>query len=518
VSEERELPKGWIWTKLAHVLPIQYGKGLTVANRISSGEVPVYGSNGIIGYHNQALTSRATLIIGRKGSVGSVHYSPVSCWPIDTTYFAEEELYINLKFFMHLLSTLNLKQFDKSTAVPGLNRDDYNALTIPLPPLAEQQRIVSVIEQQFSRQDVAIATLKRVQANLKRARTALLKEAVEGTLTQKWRQAHPGNESASTLLQCILDKRRARWEADLRAKGKDPKKARYAEPLAPKIEEDWESLPEEWCWANMGQIAYIQGGIQKQPSRKPVKNAFPYLRVANVLRGYLDLSHIEKMELFENELETLRLQPGDLLIVEGNGSKTEIGRSALWNGEIDDCVHQNHIIRVRTTNVLSKYLDYYWNSPRGRLRVMKAAASTNGLYTLSTDKIARIPIPLPPLAEQEQIVTEVERRLSQFEKQEALVKELLKSFEKQRQAILQRAFSGRLVPQDENDEPASVLLERIQQECKKREKKKAPRYLYPNMNGERFKVDPHEVVQEELWGHADKKVVAEQSELWQNTE
>src|SRR5579863_8682809 len=106
-------------------------------------------------------------------------------------------------------------------------------------------------------------------------------------------------------------------------------------------------LPEGWEWVETGSIAEVQGGIQKQPKRKPVANMYPFLRVANVPRGRLDLSDVHKVELFDGEIERYRLRLGDLLVVEGNGSLEQIGRAAQWGGEIEDCVHQNHLIRVR---------------------------------------------------------------------------------------------------------------------------------------------------------------------------
>ena len=346
----------------------------------------------------------------------------------------------------------------------------------PLAPTNEQHRIVSAIEQQFTRLDTAVASLKSAQAKIKQYRTSLLKAAVEGELTKEWRVEHPTSETGAQLLARILAERRARWEeeqlAKMREKGITPKddkwKQAYKERRGPDVE-NLPALPEGWCWATVEQVAQIQGGIQKQPSRIPRQNAYPYLRVANVLRGRLDITTIEKMELFGNELDTLRLKSGDLLIVEGNGSKTEIGRSALWHEEIKDCVHQNHIIRVRLNHVLPKYVDFYWNSPDGNQRVMDVAASTTGLYTLSVNKISRLPVPLPPLTEQEQIVSEVEARLSDIAKLEEATENSLKRAAHERQSILREAFAGRLVPQDPEDEPASVLLERIREERKKRE-------------------------------------------------
>ena len=359
---------------------------------------------------------------------------------------------------------------------PAAHDDEFLAMETRIPPTNEQSRIVAAIEQQFTRLDNAVASLQSAHARIKQYRASLLKSAVEGELTKEWRAGHPAEETGEQLLRRILVERRARWEeaelAKMREKGIVPRdnkwKLAYKEPQEPDTK-DLPELPKEWGWATVEQVAQIQGGIQKQPSRVPRQNAYPYLRVANVFRGRLDLSVIEKMELFKNELETLRLKKGDLLIVEGNGSRTEIGRSALWNEEIKDCVHQNHIIRVRLKHVIPEYVDFYWNSPEGNRRVMDVAASTTGLYTLSINKISRLPLPLPPLTEQEQIVAEVEASLSNIAKLEETTENNLKRAEHERQSILQEAFAGRLVLQDMNDEPASVLLERIREERKKRE-------------------------------------------------
>jgi type I restriction enzyme, S subunit len=388
---------------------------------------------------------------------------------------------INPHLLYYYLSQKTFRQAARSamTGTAGQLRVPTTFLqgaSYPLAPTNEQNRIVAAIEQQFTRLDSAVASLRSAKARVKQYRTSLLKSAVEGELTKEWRIEHPGEETGEQLLKRILAERRKHWEeaelAKMREKGIVPRdnkwKQAYKEPLEPDIK-DLPVLPGGWCWATVEQVAQIQGGIQKQPSRAPRQNAYPYLRVANVLRGRLDLSVIEKMELFKNELETLRLKRGDLLIVEGNGSRTEIGRSALWNEEIKDCVHQNHIIRVRLNHVMPKYVDFYWNSPEGNQHVMDVAASTTGLYTLSINKISRLPIPLPPLAEQEQIVAEVEASLSNIAKLEEATENNLKRAEHERQSILLEAFAGHLVLQDMNDEPASVLLERIREERKKRE-------------------------------------------------
>ena len=141
-----------------------------------------------------------------------------------------------------------------ATAQPAFNVSKFRQLAIPLAPLAEQHRIVSAIEQQFTRLDVGVAALRRAQAKLKRYRAAVLKAAVEGKLTEAWRAEHPTTEPASILLENILKERRAKWEADLKAKGKDSAKVKYVEPAKPDME-GLPELPEGWCWATVRQLA-----------------------------------------------------------------------------------------------------------------------------------------------------------------------------------------------------------------------------------------------------------------------
>ncbi|MGC9380930.1 restriction endonuclease subunit S [Streptomyces sp. MH13] len=175
-------------------------------------------------------------------------------------------------------------------------------------------------------------------------------------------------------------------------------------------------LPDGWEWATLEQVAEVSGGIQKSPKRRPTQNHYPFLRVANVARGSLDLSDVHRVELFEGELERLRLQLGDLLVVEGNGSPDQIGRAAAWRGAIDNCVHQNHLIRVRPTAGLSwRYLELAWNSPVVSDQLLSVAQSSSGLYTLSTGKLKRVLLPIPPLAEQERIVEALDAQLSRID-------------------------------------------------------------------------------------------------------
>lgn len=349
-----------------------------------------------------------------------------------------------------------------TTNISNISSSKLSGITLTFPPLPEQHRIVAEIEKQFIRLDASVAALKRVQANLKRYRAGVLKAACEGKLVPTEAElayAEGRNyEPADRLLERILTERRARWETQENRRGK------YKEPVAPDTS-DLPELPEGWVWASVAQVAEVQGGVQKQPKRAPAANAYPFLRVANVLRGALDLEEVHQIEVFPGELEKLRLLSGDLLIVEGNGSPSQIGRMAIWKGEVENCVHQNHIIRARVPDrIVPQYVEAYWNSPVGSSRVLGVASSTSGLYTLSVSKVNTLPVPLPPLAEQHRIVAEVERRMSVIQQADATVEASLTRAERLRQSILKQAFSGKLVPQDPNDEPASELLKRIRAE------------------------------------------------------
>lgn len=158
------------------------------------------------------------------------------------------------------------------------------------------------------------------------------------------------------------------------------------------------------------EVADVQGGIQKQPRRAPMVNHHPFLRVANVTSSGLDLADVHRVELFGDELTRLRLEPGDLLVVEGNGSASQIGRAAMWDGSIEDCVHQNHLIRVRPKgSMLPGYLEAVWNSPEHRRKLMHVASSSSGLYTLSVSKLKQLTVPLPSFDEQRRVVDRVDQ-------------------------------------------------------------------------------------------------------------
>jgi restriction endonuclease S subunit len=182
-EEGGEYPVGWRYAALGEILPLKYGKARSEQFGYPRPDTQTFGSNGAFGTFERALTTKPTLIVGRKGAAGAVHYSPDPCWPIDTAYYTEGNEDAFLSFFRYLLESLQLVRLDRSTAIPSLSRDDYSARVVHFPEsLPEQRRIVAEIEKQFTRLEAGVAALRRVQANLKRYRAAVLKAACEGRL------------------------------------------------------------------------------------------------------------------------------------------------------------------------------------------------------------------------------------------------------------------------------------------------------------------------------------------------
>ena len=169
------------------------------------------------------------------------------------------------------------------------------------------------------------------------------------------------------------------------------------------------------------------------------------------------------MDFSPKEYETYRLRRGDILMAEASGTADEVGKPATWNDEIDGCCFQNTLIRVRAFPEVVQYLHCHLLSD-ARTGALGQAARGVGIHHLGAQRAEFWMVAIPPLDEQRRIVAEVERRLSAIQQTEATVEANLTRIERLRQSILTQGFSGKLVPQDPNDEPASKLLERIRVE------------------------------------------------------
>ena len=479
-KEMRGLPSGWRWARMSEVCSrVQDGTHFSPKEQTRIGDFKYVTAKNIKhwGLDLTELTyvpERVHREIYKRCNVekGDVLYIKDGVTTgIATVNTLDEEFSLLssvalLKPHREILDSLFLKYYLNSpegfrnmtgqmtgTAIKRLILQKIKASFVPVAPLAEQRRIVGEIEKQFTRLEVGVAALRRVQANLKRYRAAVLKAACEGRLVpteaelnksgsgvpplglgKKRQDAASTFETGEALLARILTERRQNWQG----------RGQYKEPAAP----DTAGLPtlaEGWTWARLEQLGLTFGGLTKNPKRAKLPKQLPYLRVANVYANELRLEEIEHIGVKDSELAKLLVRAGDLLIVEGNGSKDQIGRLAIWDGSIDPCLHQNHIIKVRSVEArMPKWILYWLQSPNGRHFVELVASSTSGLYTLSVNKVGDLPIAVPPLAEQTRIVAEVERRLSVVDELEAVVSANLQRATRLRQSILHKAFSGKL--------------------------------------------------------------------------
>ena len=408
------LPPGWAWAELGDLVTVldRMRVPLNKAEREKRlGSVPYYGATGPVDWIDEALFDEELLLLGEDGA-------PFLDPNKRKSYIIRGPSWVNnhahvLRALGDLTTSYYLKHYldfiDYGPHVTGttrlkLTQRAMRSIPIGIPSVAEQERIVAAIEEHFARLDAVEATLQMGLQRLVTLKSAVLVEAFHSN----------------------------------------------------------RGLPSHRNWATLGDIAEVRGGIQKQPKRRPNEHPAPFLRVANVLRGELRLDEVHQIELFDGELEKYRLHVGDLLVVEGNGSPQQIGRAACWEGEIADCVHQNHLIRVRPgPSLVPRYLALYWNAPHTASVLRDVASSTSGLYTLSTAKVKSIPVPLAPLPEQRRIADEVDQHLETYSRLERSIQRALSRLRSVRRSVLAMAFSGQLVPQDPNDEPASVLLDRI---------------------------------------------------------
>ena len=183
--ENYQIPSNWVCTKLGNVFSFEYGKGLRKDKRDSDGKIPVFGSNGIVGRHSESLVKKPSVIVGRKGAAGSIHLAKSESWPIDTTYFVIPPEKISLNFTYYLLLSLRLNRFDRSTAIPGLNRDDAYALNIFLPPFKEQDIIVDEMDRRYTIIEELANDVERNIIISNRLKQSILKTAFEGKLVSQ---------------------------------------------------------------------------------------------------------------------------------------------------------------------------------------------------------------------------------------------------------------------------------------------------------------------------------------------
>ena len=466
VIADTDLPEGWDSASVGEVLTVNYGRGLKEADRVP-GETAVFGCNGVVGRHRAALTCGPTIIIGRKGTIGAVHFSPRPCWPIDTTYFIDDFRGLDPIYVTYALRSLNLGEHDTSTAIPGLNRDDLYSQRIPLAPLAEQKRIVAKTEELFTQFNAARDRLAKVPLILKRFRQAVLAAACSGRLTEDWRVKNTAVEPAYELLLRIKEKR---------LESAKTKKERIEIITAfqddnlrlPEDELALDGIPDSWIGGRVGAIGAVCNGSTPSRKRPEFWNGYISWVSSGEVRNNIITQTNERITNAGYESCSVRLLPKGTVLIAMIGEGKTRGQAATL--DIEATINQNIAgVKLEHGLVSPKYLWFWFQM---QYEATRERGSGSGPQALNCQRVRELPLVLPPLAEQHEIVRRVEALFKLADASEKRVAVATKRAKKLTQAILAKASRGELVPteaelarrEDRSYEPASVLLDRIRTE------------------------------------------------------
>lgn len=336
---------------------------------------------------------------------------------------------------------------------------------VPLPPLPEQHRIVQKIEELFTDLDAGVQELEKAKVQIKNYRQTVLKAAFEGKLVQTENELaekeKQNYETAYELLENIIEIKRHNSEN---------RKIECEKPYGP-ANNSLPNLPKGWCWTNLEQLKSFSLYGPRFSSKDYSEEGYLVLRTSDISEsGKVDINSAPKLNLSRETFLKYKIEIGDLLITR-SGS---LGTLAVFNDNVES-IPGAYLIHYRlvSNSIMSWYIFYYFKSSIGQKRLLSGGAGV-GRPNLNAPTIEAIEIPIAPLAEQQRIVSEIERRFSVVDQIEKTIDQSLIQAEKLRQSILKKAFEGKLVPQDSNDETASVLLERIKQEKGRAESREKP--------------------------------------------
>lgn len=449
-----ELPAGWQWVPLARLLsrieagksfkceerpPADHEHGIVKVSAVTWGRYDEQESKTITDLDrvNEAylvragdfLFSRANTLqlVGACVVVHSTHKRLLLSDKILRLVMPDE---LKPWVLWYLRSTDGRRQIEalstgNQESMRNIGQERIGQIEVPMPAPAELQRIVSRIEELFSELDEGERALERVQKLVARYRQSVLKAAVTGELTHGWRARHASEPSRSA--------------------GDD----------------STAGLPAGWAWTTVVRAGEVRLGRQRAPQHHQGDHMRPYLRVANVYEDRLDLTDVKEMNFTPKEFETYALKPGDILLNEGQSPEL-VGRPAMYRGEVPGCCYQKTLLRFRARpGVLPDFallvFRHYLHS--GRFR--RSANITTSIAHLAAERFEPIEFPLPPQAEQAAIVDAANEMLERLAYLEAELMAQRQASGSLRQSVLNAAFSGRLVPQDPADEPASALLARL---------------------------------------------------------
>ena len=421
------------------------------------------------------IVPRGTIIVVTRVSLGKIAIAPFDlCFSQDNQglIFYDNIVDANYALFYLYTAVFSFKYSGRGTTINGVTKNQLKNLFFRFPPLPEQRAIVAKIEQLFSELDSGVENLKKAQAQLKVYRQAVLKWAFEGKLTEEWRKKQKDLPTAETLLAQIKTEREKQAE-------KSNKKLKPIPPISKEELAKIPELPEGWCWVKIDVLHKnekhsVKAGPFGSALKKEfyVESGYKVYGQEQVISGDSKIGDYFINEEKYKELESCKIKPNDILIsLVGTIGKVLILPENCLPGIINPRLIK---ISLNTHFYLPIFFKYYFESSFLK-NIYKANASGTTMDVLNLGVITELPFTFCSVAEQQQIVQEIEDRLSVCDKLEETIAQSLQKVESLRQSILKKAFTGKLLTKTELEEvrnatdwePAEKLLQRIKKENEK---------------------------------------------------
>jgi type I restriction enzyme S subunit len=497
VSEIKELPQGWCLTtiplliaggvftdgdwveskdqdpngsvRLLQLADIGDGYFINKSNRFLNEETANFLNCAYL-QPSDVLVARMPDPLGRACLMPNTKQSSVTVVDVCVIRPAKNE-HFSTTWLMHFINNPELRNkiaaLQSGSTRKRISRGNLSKIEFPFPPRAEQNRIVEKLDELFSELDAGVKELKAAQIKLTQYRQSLLKNAVEGSLTQKWRETNSDKiqETGEQLLARILKQRRERWEQqkreEFKAKDKKPPKDwenKYPEPVKPDTT-DLPELPKGWVWASLSQIGWLDRGKSKHRPRNAEHlygGSYPFVQTGEIRSAEQYIRHTEKT-YSEEGLKQSKLWPKGTMCIT---IAANIGETAIL--DIEACFPDSIVgFSTIVSDMPIEYVEYVFRILKHKL---DDEAPATAQKNINLEILYKEAIPLPPVIEQLTIVKYLNAGLENIKLQKTATALGLKQSEAQRKNILKSAFSGLLVPQDPSDEPASILLEKIKKE------------------------------------------------------
>lgn len=469
------LPKNWAITKIKVISDLTTGD-LDANAAQSDGIYPFFTcSDEISKINNYAFNQEAILLAG-NGSF-AVKWFEGKFNAYQRTYVITPA-YIDGKYLYYYLHSKNsyFHSVSRGSTIKYLRIADINDLDVPYPPIKEQKRIVDKIDELFSELDNGIEELETAQKKLELYRQSLLKSAVEGELSKEWRETQTEvSETGEQLLTHILKERRERWEQEklkeFAEKGKNPPKNwqdKYPEPVQPDTE-NLPQLPEGWVWASLDMLLEnIKAGKSfRCEERPPKEDEIGVVKVSAVSWG--EYNEMESKTCIDaTKINTdYYIKENDFLMSRANtvqlvGACVISRYVTLTNMLSDKILRLDFILE---SLIFKNWILHLMRSKIGREQIeASATGNQESMKNISQDSIKKILVPLPPTDEIKFLIQELSEKFNSIQDTSNLLSMNFDNLAQQRKNILKDAFTGKLVAQNESDEPASILLERIRAE------------------------------------------------------